>query len=581
MDGPDGSRVPHPLRWAQDRLAAAFEITADSRSTRVATLLARSRRGSAAYWLQLVLATTIATLGLILNSTAVVIGAMLVSPLMSPIVELGMGLAVGSPLLVLRSFLRVVKSIILAIAGAAAITVLLPFHETTSEIATRTSPTALDLLVAVCCAIAAAYAQVRPASETSSTAAGTAIGIALVPPLCVVGYGLGTRSSDIAKGSALLFTANFCAIVLFAILCFLLLGFDRANVKALEEQELEADGNSLGTRIGRGLARLFSSRYGWPLRLLMPIALVAAVIVPLVRALHEVSWEVRVRRAAERILSTQPRAVQTSLVVKRHSVTLRLVAVGTPAEGEALRRTLETRLATVAEVKPKVEIVMVPDVEGLRAAAATEATPATVPVEAAVDRARRLVADTLAVGWPSTAVGTLARWSVEVASGSIRVRVVHIGAPLGGAAEELLANALSSRLEAKTSIQDVALSKDPLVAETLEDLVRVAAEQLALATTTDGIYACARAPRVVPTSIPETGTDADDASPTANLGDSPLFALLASRGRLTVTEGERFELRLSLDHCPKAAVPDTSDAGSADARSDASITSDASTAAGD
>ena len=86
----------------------------------------------------------------------------------------------------------------------------------TRALTTRTSPTALDLLVAVFCAIAAAYAQVRSGSDTTATAAGTAIGIALVPPLCVVGYGLGTRSREIASGAALLFTANLCAILLFA-----------------------------------------------------------------------------------------------------------------------------------------------------------------------------------------------------------------------------------------------------------------------------------------------------------------------------------------------------------------------------
>jgi uncharacterized hydrophobic protein (TIGR00271 family) len=540
----------------QDRVAAAFEISGDDRSTRVATLLSRSRRGSAAYWLQLVLAMTIATLGLILDSTAVVIGAMLVSPLMSPIVELGMGLAVGSPLLVLRSFSRVAKSTLLVVAGAAAITLVLPFHETTSEIAARTSPTALDLLVAVCCAIAAAYAQVRPASETASTAAGTAIGIALVPPLCVVGYGLGTGSSDIAKGSALLFTANLCAILLFAVFCFLLSGFDRANIRSLEEEELAQGGQSLATRIGRALARLFASKYGWPSRLVMPIVLVAAVYVPLRRALDEVSWEVRVRREAERILATIPHAVQVSLSVKRHAVSLRLITIGGATEVDALRRDLESRISSVAHVKPKVEIVAVPDADALRVAAAREVVAPQPAPEPPLPHARRLVAEGLAVQWPSSAAGPLARWALELAGESVRVEVVHVGAPLGAAGEALLASDLSARLDTKVTIHDVAISALPIVADSLDTFVVMAAQQAAVAASVEGVYACLRAPRATPAGG-DASIDASEADAALDLAHSPLFALAAAKGRLEISEGDRFELRLSLHPCPAIA----SDAG--------------------
>ena len=80
------------------------------------------------------------------------------------------------------------------VASSAALTLLLPFYEVTAEIEAHTSPTALDLLVVIFCAIATAYAAVRPGSDTSSTAEGTAIGIALVPPLYVVGYEIGPRA---------------------------------------------------------------------------------------------------------------------------------------------------------------------------------------------------------------------------------------------------------------------------------------------------------------------------------------------------------------------------------------------------
>ena len=161
--------------YLQDRIAAAFGIYPVDREATVRAMLDRSGRAPAGYWLQLLLAMGIASLGLVLGSTAVVIGAMLISPLMNPIVELGMGLAIGSPFLVLRSSARTGASIVVVVTSAALLTLALPFTEVTSEIAARTSPTALDLLVATLCAIAAAYTSVRPGSDTTSTAAGTAI----------------------------------------------------------------------------------------------------------------------------------------------------------------------------------------------------------------------------------------------------------------------------------------------------------------------------------------------------------------------------------------------------------------------
>ena len=92
--GPAGPpHAGHPLALLQDRIAAAFGIQPADREAIVRAMLERSGRESAGYWLQLLLAMGIASLGLVLGSTAVVIGAMLISPLMGPIIELGMGLA--------------------------------------------------------------------------------------------------------------------------------------------------------------------------------------------------------------------------------------------------------------------------------------------------------------------------------------------------------------------------------------------------------------------------------------------------------------------------------------------------------
>ena len=334
-------------------------------------MLDSNARRAPGYWLQLFLATGIATLGLALGSTAVVIGGMLVSPLMGPIVELGMGFAVGSSLLVIQAFLRVALSAGGVVVTAALIPLALPFHEITGEIGARTAPTLLDLLVAVFCALAASYTTVRRAADTTAAAAGTAIGIALVPPLCVVGYGLGTASMLVASGAALLFTANFSAIVLVAVLSFLLLGFDQVDAASLERDYLETGGTRTDRVAKRGhlaLRRAFGSRYGLAARLLIPTLVLASVAVPLRSALDEVSWEVRARNAIQRLLDVEdPRAVQSALTVERRSVVLRLLIVGSPQQAATLQRRLGERIASATLVTPSVSVMAVPDANVLKA----------------------------------------------------------------------------------------------------------------------------------------------------------------------------------------------------------------------
>jgi uncharacterized hydrophobic protein (TIGR00271 family) len=337
----------------QDRVAATFGIAPDDRAASVKTMLAEAGGRRASYWLELLLAIAIATFGLVTGSAAVIIGAMLISPLMGPIVKLGMGLAVGSPFLVTRSLVRVLSSIAVAILGGAAITLLIPFHEVTAEIAARTSPTVIDLLVAVCCAIAAAYAVSRPGSDTTATAAGTAIGIALVPPLCVVGYGVGTRAPQIARG---------------AVASFLLLGYGQVHVPELEAVELsDRQVGGLAATVARWLDRVFSSSYGLVLRVVMPVLLVVAVYVPLRTSLDEVTWQVRVRAAIEQMIAKIPQeSVEDLVEVARHHIDVRLILVGREEDSETLQADLSTRIEALSGVKPLVQVIAVPDAQALK-----------------------------------------------------------------------------------------------------------------------------------------------------------------------------------------------------------------------
>ncbi|MBK6512742.1 MAG: DUF389 domain-containing protein [Polyangiaceae bacterium] len=213
------------VRALQDRLASLLGCEPKSRADVIASMLQRTPREIFGYWLQLSIAAGIALLGLVLGSTAVIIGAMLVAPLMGPIVGLGMGLAAGSTVLVLRAAGRVLGSVAVVVAIGAGLTKVIPFHEINAEIAARTTPTALDLGIAVFCAMAGVFATLRPSSDVASTAAGTSIGISLVPPLCVSGYGLGTSAAPIAVGAALLFLTNLAAIIFVSTLSFAAIGF--------------------------------------------------------------------------------------------------------------------------------------------------------------------------------------------------------------------------------------------------------------------------------------------------------------------------------------------------------------------
>ncbi len=219
----------------QDKLSILLGCTPEERPQVVADMLRRNPSESAGYWLQLIVSAGMATLGLVLGSTAVIIGAMLIAPLMGPIVGFGMGLAVGSPFLVLRSGGRVLLSAFIVVLSSSLLTRMLPFHEINAEISNRTTPTVLDLLIAAFCALAGVYATMRRSADIATTAAGTSIGISLVPPLCASGFGLGILSWSIAGGAALLFLTNFVAIVAVGTIAFALSGFHRENVHAVHD----------------------------------------------------------------------------------------------------------------------------------------------------------------------------------------------------------------------------------------------------------------------------------------------------------------------------------------------------------
>ncbi|WP_245738997.1 DUF389 domain-containing protein [Sphingomonas rubra] len=164
----------------------------------------------------------IAILGLLLSSPAVVIGAMLISPLMGPILGLGFSLALFDFAELRRSVVAFGAGSVLAVLFTAAIVTVSPLQAPTAEILARTRPNLFDLLVALFAALAGTFAIIRGRGETI---VGVAIATALMPPLAVVGYGLATRNIPVLTGSAALFGANFVTIALAATALARLYGF--------------------------------------------------------------------------------------------------------------------------------------------------------------------------------------------------------------------------------------------------------------------------------------------------------------------------------------------------------------------
>ena len=207
--------------------AAIRPLSAEDRAE-VDTQMRKAAQPNVNFFVLITLAATIATLGLLLDSTAIIIGAMLVAPLMSPIVSLAMGIVEVDFDLIRIAAEAAGKGILVAIVIALLVTIvataiIAPAPINTNEIYGRTNPNLLDLVVALASGAAAGYALSR--REVGAALPGIAIAVALVPPLCVVGYGIAVEDFDISTGALLLFMTNVVAIVLAAGFVFLMLGF--------------------------------------------------------------------------------------------------------------------------------------------------------------------------------------------------------------------------------------------------------------------------------------------------------------------------------------------------------------------
>ncbi len=174
------------------------------------------------FYVMVVLSAIIAAFGLIFGNIAVIIGAMLIAPMMEPLIGIALAITLGEMPLLKRSIYDEVKAFSLVVLIAALFAAAIPMPAVSSEVLLRAKPTIVDIVLALTSGAAAAYAIAR---RKNATLPGVAIAVSILPPVSVVGIGIALQSIEIMVGAFLLFLANIVAIVLSGFIVFWLAGF--------------------------------------------------------------------------------------------------------------------------------------------------------------------------------------------------------------------------------------------------------------------------------------------------------------------------------------------------------------------
>jgi len=401
----------HGSRW---RLQVWLGIEPSVKPKVYSQVFAAARIDRLSYWLEIFFSAGIATFGLVESSPAVIIGAMLVSPLMGPIMGAGLALAIGDLYLGVLSVLNLAVSVAVSVAFSGFLVWLLPFHSVTAEILSRTNPNLLDLGIALFSGLAGSVVVSRGSGSEGVTALpGVAIAVALMPPLCTVGFGLGSGLDlEIMGGAGLLFVTNLVAIVACAFLVFLLVGLNASEV-----QEAMGEARSL---VGAGVVARFLAhlpterlesvgvRLRW--RVVMIACLLGAIAVPLRSGLLQVTRETLAREAIqaevkkleppEALVSEQVQVTKDAIVIRLFSskpVPEARIALARQAliakTGEEVQLSVET-VASTQELSDVLQHMQHP-------AAVVEKPKPLAEVETEV---RDRVRPALETAWPTAAV---------------------------------------------------------------------------------------------------------------------------------------------------------------------------------
>jgi uncharacterized hydrophobic protein (TIGR00271 family) len=289
----------------RDKFAASLDVNFDRKVELYVDLTKSATLRDIVYWLQILFSAGIATLGLVLNSSAVIIGAMLISPLMGPILSAGLALATGDLILAFRATANLMLSTIGAIIFAVILVNFLPFNDLTPEIMARTKPNTLDLVIALFSGAIGSIATCRQVKGVVTSIPGVAIAVALMPPLCVVGYGTGlavvnfSEGMKIAAGGGLLYLTNLVAITFTSMLVFVLLRIDTSKVREKVQLWRETDREHLFWRnLIAKVPQLEKAREirSFSLRFLMIMLPLLIIFIPLSQSLGEMRNEIETRQ---------------------------------------------------------------------------------------------------------------------------------------------------------------------------------------------------------------------------------------------------------------------------------------------
>ncbi|OWY65056.1 TIGR00341 family protein [cyanobacterium TDX16] len=178
---------------------------------------------SSSYLALTVSSCVIATLGLLSNSAAVIIGAMIIAPLMLPIRGMALGALQGHIILFRKGAIALGIGTFLSVVISYCLGLIVSLLSFGSEILSRSRPTLLDLGIAVAAGAISGYAKAEP--KVSGSLAGTAISVALMPPICVIGLGLSRADWWMSLGATILYLTNLLGITLACMLTFLVVGY--------------------------------------------------------------------------------------------------------------------------------------------------------------------------------------------------------------------------------------------------------------------------------------------------------------------------------------------------------------------
>lgn len=306
-------------------------------STLLVTEGTERRRKLSSFWVLIVLATVIATAGVVTDSTATVIGAMIVAPLMTPILGTALSLVLADRRLILRNLGMVLAGAACVVGMAFVLGLTVHAHlvaDTNAQIAGRVSPRLIDLVAALATGAVGAFAMVR--SDVSDTLPGVAIAISLVPPLAVVGLTLESGAPQQAMGALLLFGTNVSAIIATGTVMFLAYRVRQAAI-------------AVGVPVGRLHRGALVTAFGSVAVIAVPLGIGSAVVL---------QQELVVSRATPAANEwAQAQGWQVSDISLRQGV-LRIVALGPPPSIQevGLRERLDR--AGLADVDARVTLVL-------------------------------------------------------------------------------------------------------------------------------------------------------------------------------------------------------------------------------